>query len=307
MSAPETPAFGAASSAPVVFDRALARRHLERAAQHGLADFLLERVADDLDLRLDAIKRTFVCALDLGGAGEQVRNVLRRRGVEHVVRAPIARGLGGDVVVNEEALPFAPESFDLIVGNLTLQGVNDLPGAMAQIRRALKPDGLFIGCLAGGATLNELRQAFTQAEAETTGGVSPHVAPFADVRDMGGLLQRAGFALPVADLERVIVRYGHPLRLAADLRAMGAANALVDRLRKPLRRETLMRMAEIYLQRFSDADGRVRATFELMWMSGWAPHASQQQPLRPGSAKSRLIDALKVDVAAMASVPDRKG
>ncbi len=304
MSAPDTPE-GAA--APLVFDRPLARRYLERAARAGLADFLVDRVAEDLDLRLSAIKRDFSCALDLGGPGEQVRDALRRRGVARVVRAPVGRGLGGDVVVDEEALPFAPESFDLIVGVLSLQGVNDLPGAMAQIRRALKPDGLFIGCLPGGATLTELRQAFTQAEAETTGGVSPRVAPFADVRDMGALLQRAGFALPVADLESLTVRYGHPLRLAADLRAMGAGNALVDRLRKPLRRDTLMRMAEVYLQRFADADGRVRATFELVWMSGWAPHESQQKPLRPGSAKARLIDALKVDADAMAAVPRRKG
>ncbi|GHE55517.1 methyltransferase [Camelimonas fluminis] len=307
MSAPDTPQGHAASAAPLVFDRPLARHYLERAARAGLADFLVDRVAEDLDLRLSAIKRDFSCALDLGGPGEQVRDVLRQRGVARVVRAPIGQGLGGDVVVDEEALPFAPESFDLIVGVLSLQGVNDLPGAMAQIRRTLKPDGLFIGCLPGGATLTELRQAFTQAEAETTGGVSPRVAPFADVRDMGALLQRAGFALPVADLESLTVRYGHPLRLAADLRAMGAGNALVDRLRKPLRRDTLMRMAEVYLQRFADPDGRVRATFELVWMSGWAPHESQQKPLRPGSAKARLIDALKVDAAAMAPVPDRTG
>lgn len=287
------------STTPIVFDRPLARRRLERAAREGLADFLVDRVAEDLDLRLSAIKRDFTCALDLGGPGEQVREVLLRRGVQRVVRAPVAGGLGGDVVVDEEALPFAPESFDLVVGVLSLQGVNDLPGAMVQIRRILRPDGLFIGCMPGGVTLTELRQAFTEAEVETTGGVSPHVAPFADVRDMGGLLQRAGFALPVADLEKLTVRYGHPLRLAADLRAMGATNALVDRLRRPMRRATLMRMAEIYQQRFSDPDGRVRASFELVWMSGWAPHESQQKPLRPGSAKTRLIDALKVDAAAM--------
>lgn len=290
------------STSPIVFDRPLARRRLERAARAGLADFLVDRFAEDLELRLSAIKRDFVCALDLGGPGEQVRDVLRRRGVTRIVRAPIACGLGGDVVVDEEALPFAPGAFDLIVGVMSLQGVNDLPGAMVQIRRALRPDGLFIGCLPGGATLVEMRQAFTQAEAETTGGVSPHIAPFADVRDMGGLLQRAGFALPVADLEAVTVRYAHPLRLAADLRAMGASNTLVDRLRKPMRRDTLMRMAEIYLDRFSDGDGRVRATFEMVWMSGWAPHESQQKPLRPGSAKTRMIDALRVDGEAMASV-----
>lgn len=290
------------STSPLVFDRKLARRRLERAARAGLADFLVDRAAEDLDLRLSAIKRRFECALELGGTGEQIRAVLGRHGVGQVIRAPGARGLGGDVVVDEEALPFAAGSFDLIIGMMSLQGVNDLPGALVQIRRCLRPDGLFIGCLPGGGTLTELRQAFTAAEAETTGGVSPRVAPFADVRDMGGLLQRAGFALPVADLESVAVRYGHPLRLAADLRAMGAGNALMDRRRTPLRRDTLRRMCEIYASRSADADGRVRATFELVWMSGWAPHESQQKPLRPGSAKARMIDALRVDATAMASV-----
>jgi hypothetical protein len=163
---------------------------------------------------------------------------------------------------------------------------------LIQIRRALKPDGLFIGCLLGGATLTELRQAFTEAEAEMEGGVSPRVAPFADVRDLGGLLQRAGFALPVTDIEPVTVRYADPSGLFRDLRAMGLTNALRARRKAPLRRATLMRACEIYAQRFADADGRLRATFELAWLSGWAPHASQQRPLQPGSAKMRLADAL---------------
>ncbi|MFC0284356.1 methyltransferase domain-containing protein [Camelimonas abortus] len=286
--------------AHLVFDRPLLRRRITRAARAGLADFLVDQAAEELALRLSAVNRRFDCALDLGGPGEQVRRTLFDHGVGRVVRAPVACGLGGDVVVDEEALPFAPESFDLVVGVMSLQGVNDLPGALAQIRRILKPDGLFIGCLPGGATLSELRQAFTRAEAETTGGVSPRVAPFADVRDMGALLQRAGFALPVADLETLTVRYAHPLRLLADLRAMGVANALADRRRAPLRRDTLLRMCEAYVERFSDPDGRVRATFDMVWLSGWAPHASQQQPLRPGSAKMRMIDALRVDAAIMA-------
>jgi SAM-dependent methyltransferase len=191
-------------------------------------------------------------------------------------------------------LPFAGERFDLVVSLLSLQAVNDLPGALIQIRRALKPDGLFIACLLGGASLTELRQVFMQAEAEIEGGASPRVAPFADVRDLGALLQRAGFALPVTDSEALRVRYPDPIALMADLRAMGLTNPLVDRRRAGLRRATLRRATELYAEHFADPDGRLPATFELVWLSGWAPHESQQKPLRPGSAKLRLADALGV-------------
>jgi SAM-dependent methyltransferase len=195
-------------------------------------------------------------------------------------------------VADEEALPFRDASLDLVVSALALQFVNDLPGALLQIRRALKPDGLFLAALLGGGTLTELRQAFAAAESDVEGGVSPRVAPFADLRDLGALLQRAGFALPVTDTDHLIVRYNTVFGLTHDLRRMGATNALLDRRRAPLKRATLMRMAEIYAQRFADADGRVRATFEIVWLSGWAPHPRQQQPLKPGSASTRLADAL---------------
>jgi SAM-dependent methyltransferase len=178
------------------------------------------------------------------------------------------------------------------VSLLALQGVNDLPGALIQIRRALKPDGLLVAALLGGGSLAELRQAFAQAEGELEGGASPRVAPFADLRDLGGLLQRAGFALPVTDSDLFHVRYASPFGLMRDLRRMGLTNALNDRRKTPLRRATLLRAAEIYAERFADPDGRVRATFEIVWLSGWAPHESQQKPLRPGSAKMRLADAL---------------
>jgi hypothetical protein len=178
------------------------------------------------------------------------------------------------------------------VSLLALHAVNDLPGALVQIRRVLAPDGLFLACLLGGATLTELRQAFTEAEAEVEGGASPRVAPFADLRDLGALLQRAGFALPVTDVDTVVVRYADPLRLLRDLRAMGLSNPLAHRRKTPLRRATLLRAMQIYAKRFADPDGRVRATFELVWLSGWAPHESQQKPLRPGSARVRLADAL---------------
>jgi hypothetical protein len=178
------------------------------------------------------------------------------------------------------------------VSALTLQYVNDLPGVLVQIRCALKPDGLFLAALIGGESLTELRQSFAQAESEIEGGLSPRVAPFADVRDLGALLQRAGFALPVVDSERLTVRYDTVFDLMRDLRRMGAANALTERRRAPLRRATLLRMAEIYAERFADADKRLRATFEIVWLSGWAPDPSQQKPLKPGSARTRLADAL---------------
>jgi SAM-dependent methyltransferase len=192
------------------------------------------------------------------------------------------------------ALPLPPASLDLVVSVLALQEADDLPGILAQVRRALRPDGLFLAAMMGGETLTELRQCFTQAEAETMGGVSPRVFPFADVRDLGALLQRAGFTLPVTDTDRVIVRYASVFALVADLRAMGATNILTERERRPLPRATLARVAELYAQRFADPDGRLRATFEIVWLSGWAAHDSQQQPLKPGSAKARLADALQV-------------
>jgi SAM-dependent methyltransferase len=199
---------------------------------------------------------------------------------------------GPRIVADEEALPLAAGSLDLVVSGLALQTVNDLPGALVQIRRALRPDGLFLAALLGGDTLNELRQSFAAAESELEGGASPRVAPFADLRDMGALLQRAGFALPVTDTDRVTVRYATPIALMLDLRRMGATNPLVERRRVPLRRAALMRAIDIYAARFADSDGRVRASFDIVWLSGWAPHESQQQPLQPGSAKMRLADAL---------------
>ena len=194
---------------------------------------------------------------------------------------------------NDVADAAAIFELDLVVSALALQFVNDLPGTLVQIRRALKPDGLFLAAMIGGESLIELREAFAQAESEMEGGVSPRVAPFADLRDLGALLQRAGFALPVTDIDRVTVRYATPLALMHDLRRMGAANALTERRRTPLRRATLRRLFEIYAERFADPDGRIRATFEIVWLSGWAPHESQQKPLQPGSAKTRLADALR--------------
>ena len=289
---------GPTSASPLIFDRMLIRARRRRAAAMGLTTFLLARVADDLAERLSVVLRRFDLALDLGTPGEAVRAALTQVGAVKRIIAADALPVGGAtikspfVAADEEALPFRDATFDLVVSALALQFVNDLPGVLVQVRRALKPDGLFLAALVGGETLTELRQAFAVAESDVEAGASPRVAPFADLRDLGALLQRAGFALPVADADRVTVRYDSVFALMHDLRRMGATNALIDRRRTPLKRATLMRMAEIYGERFADEDGRVRATFEIVWLSGWAPHPSQQQPLRPGSAKARLADAL---------------
>jgi SAM-dependent methyltransferase len=273
------------SIAPVLFDRALLRARQLRALQFGPATFLLDRVAEDMAERLHAVLREFKNAADVGTPSDQVRNAL----LEHV--GQLARINLPDV--ESEPLPIQPGSLDLVVSALALQFVNDLPGALSQIRRALKPDGLLLAAMIGGDTLTELRQSFAAAEAELESGVSPRVAPFADLRDVGALLQRAGFALPVTDVDRVVVRYDSAFALMQDLRRMGATNILVERRRTPTRRATLLRMAQLYGERFADADGRIRATFDVIWLSGWAPHQSQQQPLQPGSAKVSLAEAVR--------------
>jgi NADH dehydrogenase [ubiquinone] 1 alpha subcomplex assembly factor 5 len=282
-----------------IFDRRLLiQRRNRAAAAAGAHDFLLARVADDLVERLSAIQRQFPIVLNLGAYhGILSRRLRRLPGVDLAIdMEPAARLLvqceGPRVRADEEALPFADQSLNLVVSGLALQLDNDLPGVLIQVRRALKPDGLLLAAMLGGATLNELRTALLLAEEEVEGGASPRVAPFADVRDLGALLQRAQFALPVADAETVTVTYADPIALMRELRAMGASNALIGRRRQPLRRSTLMRAAEIYTERFGLASGRVPATFEIITLTGWAPHESQQRPLQPGSAQQRLAAAL---------------
>lgn len=281
---------------PPLFDIALARRRLARARRAGYADFLLARAIEDLGERLGAVLRHFPTALDLGTpSAAAARSLLVGGRADTVLRlAPLPEEEAGilTAIADPEALPLAPASLDLAVSLLALQHVNDLPGTLAQLRRSLRPDGLFVACLLGGRTLTELRQVFAQAESDIEGGVSPRVAPFVEVREMGGLLQRAGFALPVTDVETLTVRYADPIALMRDLRAMGLTNVLTERRRTPLRRATLVRALSLYAERFADADGRLRATFEILWLSGWAPHESQQKPLKPGSAKTRLAAAL---------------
>lgn len=261
------------------------------------ADFLMNRAAEDLADRLGAVERKFGKAAVLFCQTPAAANVLGESGkVAAIVRVETdAAFLNGAVglIAPLETVPFEPESLDLAVSLLSLQAVNDIPGMLIQIRRALRPDGLFLGAFAGAGTLGELRESLLAAETELYGGASPRVTPFTDVRDAGALLQRAGLALPVADVETVTVRYASLFGLMADLRAMGETSALTDRSRRPGARRLFARAAEIYAERFSDPDGRVRASFSIVWMSGWAPDASQQKPLKPGSAKVSLKQILE--------------
>jgi SAM-dependent methyltransferase len=270
------------TTAPILFDRALLRMRQRRAQKRGPAAFLLDRVTEDMEERLHAVLRDFADVAEVWTPGEILRTGDR---FKSVTRIKLDSG--------HETLPLQPESLDLVVSALAFQFVNDLPGVLAQIRRALRPDGLLLAAMIGGDTLTELRQSFAAAEAECEGGVSPRVVPFADLRDAGMLLQRAGLALPVTDVDRIVVRYDSAFALMQDLRRMGATNILVERRHTPTRRATMLRMAQIYAERFADADGRIRATFDVIWLSGWAPHESQQKPLKPGSAKASLAEAVK--------------
>ncbi len=286
-----------------LFDRKLLTARRNRAARlvacgDGAPGFLLQRAVEDLIDRLAIVRRRFPIAVDLGCHHGVLGDRLRLGGAHDLVinvdaaAAMLGRAAPPCVRADEETLPFRDGSLDLVVSALALQHVNDLPGALIQIRRALKPDGLFLAALTGGDTLSELRQSFLAAEVELEGGASPRVAPVGDVRALGGLLQRAGFSLPVVDADRFTVTYAHPIALMHDLRAMGATNVLSARRKVPLRRATLARACEIYTERFANPDGRIRATFEIITLTAWVPHESQQKPLRPGSAKARLADAL---------------
>lgn len=287
---------------PIIDTDLLIARKL-RAARGAVpgADFLMRRAADDLAERLSTIARRFPRAAVIGSATQAARQVLLASGkVDAIVELaahPDLLGAPDGLVAAPETVPLEPGSLDLAVSLLSLHETNDLPGMLIQIRRALKPDGLFLGALAGGGTLVELRESLLAAETELSGGASPRVLPFTDVRDAGGLLQRAGFALPVADLETITVRYDSMFGLMRDLRAMGQTNALLARSRRPARRALFLRATQIYAERFADPDGRVRATFAIVWLSGWAPDESQQKPLRPGSARVSLASVLKDDAA----------
>src|SRR5471032_2081775 len=283
----------------LIFDRAVLRQRRDRAARHWTqASFLKRELAERLVERLDDVKRSFDQALDLGCHGDEIATALGdRKTVGRLVRSDFGqafaeRAHGPVVVADEEALPFAAASFDLVLSAMALHWVNDLPGTLIQIGRILKPDGLFLGAMLGGATLWQLREALGAAESEIEGGLSPRVSPFADLRDAAGLLQRAGLALPVADSETIEVEYDDALSLMRELGAMGEGNLVRERRHGLARRATLVRAAEIYAERFAQPSGRIAASFEVLFLHGWAPHASQPKPLKPGSAARRLADAL---------------
>jgi SAM-dependent methyltransferase len=289
-------------SPPRLFDRSLLARRLDRAAKgFAQASFLRERAIEDLIHSLSGINRHFDVALEIGARDGAFRRELTgspaadKIGV--LLEGDLSQAFAGGrprLLMDEEQLPFGDDSLNLVVSTLALHTANDLPGVMVQIRRALKPDGLFIASMFGGETLKELRGCLMDAELEVRGGYGPRIAPFAEGPDLIDLLRRTGFNMPVVDSDRVEVSYEHPLKLMADLRAMGESNVLIDRPRKGLNRAIVTRASELYFERFADDEGRIPATFEIITLSGWKPHESQQKPLRPGSAKMRLADALGV-------------
>lgn len=284
---------------PQIFDHnrieQFRRRAFTRYGQKG--DFLLVRMAEDLEERLQTVDRKFTRAVDLFGHTGAGRKVLEKSGKVATVDVVESdrRYMNGThkfLKRGREFIDLPIEHYDLVISLLSLSITNDVPGVLTQIRKSLKPDGLFLGVMSGAGTLGELRESMLQAETELYGGASPRVYPFADIRDAGGLLQRAGFAMPVSDVENLTVRYNTAFDLMGDLRAMGMQNALIGRSRRPVTKHFFERVAEIYAERFSDPDGRIRASFSFIWLSGWAPDKNQQKPLRPGTAKISLIDVL---------------
>jgi NADH dehydrogenase [ubiquinone] 1 alpha subcomplex assembly factor 5 len=293
-----------------VFDRKLVQRRRDRATTTlAGADFLLREGAERLADRLLDIARTFPTVLDLGcHTGQMATRLKGHPKIGALFQADFSPAMASSarknnarptICADEELLPIAAGGLDLVTSNLSLHWVNDLPGAFAQIRQALKPDGLFLASLFGGDTLRELRIALMEADGETAAGVAPRVSPFTDVRDAGNLLTRAGFALPVVDADNVVVTYEDLFKLMGDLRAMGETNTVLERPKTPARRDTFLRAADIYAKRFADKRGRLMATFQVITLTAWAPHASQQKPLRPGSATARLADALKTSEVAL--------
>lgn len=281
------------SGPPLLFDRRAVRRYRRRALAAGLPDFLNDLIGNEIVDRLSAILRNFSTILvHRAFPGSLLANLKQARPAARFIISDIVPHANADIVIDEEALPFAPQSLDCVIWILGLEQLNDLPGTLVQIRRALRPDGVFLAAALAGDSLEELGQSFIAAESEMTGGISPRVAPFVDIRNWGALLQRAGFTLPVADTDRLTVRYGDALALMRDLKALGLSNALLSRRKNFTHPALIARAAAQYAERFADPDGRIRATYEIAYLAGWAPHDSQQQPLKPGSAKQRLADAL---------------
>ncbi|MDO6964853.1 methyltransferase domain-containing protein [Rhizobium alvei] len=283
-----------------LIDIALAASRRKRAAAgfDPANGFLLDLAAEELALRLSAMERHFDQGVELFGADGSVgRQCLATGRIGTLERVEIAGRFAPDIAVESyEDVPLEPHSKNIVLAPLYMHLVNDLPGCLIQIRRALKPDGLLLAAIPGAGTLQELGEVLIETDIALNGGMSPRVMPFADIRSVGSLLQRAGFALPVVDVETYTVRYGSLFSLMRDLRAFGMTNMLIDRSRRPLDRRFFMEAARIYQDRFGDPDGKIRTTFSVIYVCGWAPHESQQKPLKPGSAKMRLADALKAAI-----------
>ena len=267
----------------IIFDKRQARLNRERAVRHGADFFLFDWAMNQISDRLEIVTRTFDKKLHIGGRGKRL---------DGAIIMDMAEGLGCDILADEEFLPFPKNTFDLVTSALTFHMTNDLPGALLQICNALKPDGLFLAAMLGGETLYELRDCLARAEIERSGGVSPRIAPFADKPQMGALLQRAGFALPVVDSDILTVTYDSIFALMKDLRQMGEGNAIAARIKHVTRRDAFIRAGELYQRDYADTNGRIRASFEIIFLHGWAPSETQQKPMRPGSAATRLADAL---------------
>lgn len=276
------------------FDRRVVRLHRTATANKRQADFLFTDVADRLADRLDDITRRFPIALELGARHGAVSQALAGKNkTDFLIEADLAPVFARHLAIDEERLPFAPSSLDAVISNLALHWVNDLVGTLIQLRMALKPDGLLLAALLGGETLVELRHALADSEIAITGGLSPRLSPMVDVRDAGALLQRAGFALPVVDTDRITVTYPDAFALMRDLKAMGESNALTDRPRTFARRDVFLHAASLYQDRHADHEKRIPATFDIIFLTAWAPHTSQQQPLTPGSGNVSLTQVLQ--------------
>jgi len=284
-----------------IFNRKSVRHHRDRATSSYVNfNFLFQETAERLGDRLQDITRTFPVTLDLGcHGGEMAACIPARSNVQTLINCDLSPSMAAlahsfnrapSLAGDEELLPFKEQSLDLVVSNLSLHWVNDLPGALSQICRSLKPDGLFLATMLGGETLNELREALMEAEIEIEGGLSPRLSSFAEIKDAGNLLGRAGFALPVADKETITILYEDPIKLMTDLRGMGETNANTQRRTTCSRRATMMRAIEIYAEKFTNEEGRIPATFEIIYLTAWVPDESQQKPLQPGSGQISLGD-----------------
>lgn len=285
-----------------VFNRQQIARQRERAySKITDSDFLFRWTMTQIEDRLSIVRKKFPSALQIGCRAPSLQK--SDFGMETLRTMDLSLALSPDIVGAEDFLPLAPHSLDLIISALDLHTVNDLPGALLQMRHALRPDGLFVAAMLGGETLYELRQCLMEAEIDILGGTSPRVAPFADKPQMGDLLQRAGFSLPVIDSEIVTVTYESIIPLMKDLRGMGEGNAIAERRKFFTPLSVFTRAGQLYAERFSDPDGRIRATFEIIFLSGWAPHESQQQPLKRGSATTRLAKFLETEEISTGEKP----